>query len=252
MEKTTKIFNKWFWVWLIVAVALTGLMIILKQKYFASIILATFALLPMRDWIIRFVIWLIDYITSINTKEKNKLNPKATYNRLIDSKKRLENPGFYRLLKFAIGIFSVIISLIWLIFDGTAFNAVFSFLYTIENICTGKVGVTRLLFFILVTLWFIYMLYWTMRQFKKDRCFNRSNNKFSWSKITCRMAFAFANIYGSIILIGIIMKFTGKMIWAAVLFWSIIIWIPIILFIIINLLASSKKIMEKINIIIHP
>lgn len=238
MKNAKKIFNKFFWVWFVATILLVGAMLITGQplaKSFAATIMALFMLLPVRDWIYRFLVWAIDYVSSINTNFKDRINPHATYNRLVDPSKREENVGFYRSLKVAIGIICLILALLWLVFQGTSFNVVYAWLHTIEFIFRGKIGFLALLFYVLITLGYIYMVYWFVGQVLNGNLYDDSG-RLDWRSCWWKIAIAVVGFYAKIIISGLLLKFTAGMIWSNLVFWTIVVGLPIAVFEVRNLI----------------
>ena len=238
MKNAKRVFNKFFWVWFVSTIILVGAMLIAGQPYakgMAAVIMASFMVLPVRDWMYRFLVWAIDYVSSINTNFKDRINPHATYNRLVDPSKREENVGFYRSLKVAINIVCVILALLWLVFQGTSFNVVYAWLHTIEFIFRGKIGFLALLIYILITLAFIYLVYWFVGQVLNGNLYD-SSGRLDWSSCWWKIAIAVGGFYAKILLSGLLLKFTAGMIGSSLIFWTVVVGFPIVVFEVRNLI----------------
>ena len=237
MKTAKRIFSGWFWAWLILAIVMVvGMLIVgtnnnVAVKGMAATIMATLMLLPVRDWMYRFIVWAIDYVSSINTNFKDRINPYATYNRLVEPTKREENVGFYRTLKFVIGVICVILALLWLVFQGTSLNVVYTFLHTWEFIFRGKVGFLAILVYILLTLGFCYLVYWFIGQVLNGELYvNDGSGRIDWGHSWWKILLMIGGLYAKIIIGGLLMRYTGAMLWSAVSFWTVVIGFPILIF----------------------
>lgn len=234
MKNAKKVLSPWFWSWIGISTVLVILMMTLGAgnasalHAMASTIMALFMLLPIRDWMYRLLCWAIDYVSSINTNFKDRINPHATYNRLIDSTKREENVGFYRTLKIVLGIITLILALLWMVFQKTSFEVVFSFLHTIEFLFRGKISWLALLTYLLLTLGFYYGVYWFIGQVLEGSLYV-SDGRFDW-KSWWKVGLAIIGFYLKIILSGLLLCYTSSMIWASIRFWTIVVGFPLLLF----------------------
>ena len=235
MKNALKVFNAWFWVWAVISAILVGIMLIVgndnqRAVYgMAATIMALFMVMPVRNWLYRFVVWAINYVSSINTNFKDRINPVATYNLLIDPTKREENVGFYRSLKIVIGIIMVILALLWLVFQRTSFNIVYAFLHTWEFIFRGRISFLALLVYILLSLGFYYLVYWFIGQVLNGKLHN-DTGKLDWSKALWRILLAVVGFYVKIIIGGALLRYTAEMILATVGFWTIVVAFLIAIF----------------------
>lgn len=245
MKNAKKIFSGWFWIWAIVSIILVGAMLIVGHNKaaangMAAAIMALLMVLPVRDWMYRFIVWAIDYVSSINTNFKDRINPHATYNRLVDPTKREENVGFYRSLKVVIGVITVILALLWLVFQGTSFNVVYAFLHTVEFILRGKIGWLALLVYILITIGYIYAVYRFVGLVLNGELYD-STGSIDWQHSWWMIALMVAIFYFKIIFSGVLLKFTAAMIFSEVIFWTVVVGFPILIFEIWNFIQRHRN-----------
>lgn len=232
MKNAAKVFNGWFWAWMLITVVMVVGMLIAGQPYangMAAVIMSTFMVLPVRNWLYRFIVWALDYVSSINTNFKDRINPHATYNRLVDPSKREENVGFYRTLKVVIGVICTILALLWLVFQKTSFNVVYAWLHTIEFIFRGRISWLALLFYVLLTLAYIYLVYWFIGQVLTGALYDGSG-RIDWASSWWKIVIAVVGFYAKIIISGLLLSFTGGMIWSSVVFWTVVVGFPLLVF----------------------
>ena len=220
--KLIDIFQKTFWVWLGITLTLILIMFLIpSQKHLISgIIMASFFLVPVRDWVYRIITWAIDYVTSINTEKKDVINPKATYNRLINLKNRELNPGFYRTLRAVILLVTLLLALLSLIFSPVSYFIVYSWIHTIEFIIIGKISPIRILLYILLTLGYFYFMIRALGMFL-DGKFYLEDGTFNKAK-TKKALLIIGVFYAKIIISGWLLRFTFKMVFMYIIFWSVI------------------------------
>ena len=237
-----KIFAWPFWIWVIIAVTLsiTILMTPSHREVLSSIIIASFAVLPARSWAYRLSVWLVDYVSSNNTDVRDKLNPHATYNRLLKPTERVENPGFYRALWFLTFIVSLVIALLWMVFKGTSFNIVYAWLRSIEFLVTGKYSPLRILLLLLLKTSYICSIVAFIGQILKAKMYDE-NGHFDRVKGTLKilgmLAMYLVNIFGS----AGLLRFSGPMIWSNFLYKMVLLGIYLGLFFVLRYIIKKRK-----------
>lgn len=229
MKNAKNIFTKTFWGWFIGAVILSGLMLVFQAPYakpMAAAIMAGFMVLPVRDWMYRLLVWAIDFVSSINTDFKDKINPYATYNRLVDPAKREENVGFYRTLKGVINLTCVILALICLWWQGASFNVVYGYLHTLEMLVTLQLHPFWLLVAIGLTIGFYYGAYRFTLSLLKEQFTNSSTGRIdvnrSWPYFLGMFLLFVAKIFGA----GLCIKLPFSVMWTHFTMWILVIGIP--------------------------
>lgn len=234
MKNAKKLFNGWFWSWLGLTVLLVvAMMIVGKQPHtsnMAAVIMATFMLLPVRDWMYRGIVWAIDYVASIKTGFRKRIYPHTTYTTMGNQKDHVVNPGFYRTLKVIVGVICLVLALLWLVFKGTSFNVVYAWLHTIEFLFRGRISWLALLIYVLLTIAFLYMVYWAVGQILNGELYNGTTGRIDWKKAWWKILIMVLGFYAKIIISGMLLSFTAMMIVASVRFWTIVVGFPILIF----------------------
>lgn len=240
--KLTDIFSLAFWSWLVITIFCIVFMFLAPAwaEPLSGTIMALFMVLPVRDWSYHVLVWAIDYVSSINTPFKDKVNPHLTYNRLVEPTKRYQNNGVYRSIKFAILIATIILALLWMVFQGAAFNVVYSWLHTLEFLFTGKLSWLSLLFYVLVTVAFWCLVFWSVGQVLNATYRDRSTGDFLWNE-AWRIVVMVLGFYAKIILSAILLRFTLGMFLASMGFWTIVVGLPITVFTLVNCFRRRLK-----------
>jgi len=253
MKNAAKVFNKWFWSWVAIATVLLAVMLLLGNEnnektaiiqLLAGMILALFMVMPIRDWTYRLAAWAFDYVSSIDTTFKDRVNQHATYNRLINPLVREENVGFYRLLKFAVNLITLILALTWLVLSKTSFRIVYAFVHTWEFIFRGEVTYVALLLYAMIKAAFFYTVFWFFGHIlgkEKARVFYNTDGSINWGKSWWKIVLIIVVFYVHVICGGLLMKYTSDMLWHKVLFWTISAGLPILIIEISRLVGVYKK-----------
>ena len=248
MEKAKAVFNKWFWIWIAIAAALLITMIVVGNQDgdntrlmygLASVIMASFMVMPIRDWLYRLFVWAIDYVSSINTKFKDRVNQHATYNRLVNPLIREENVGFYRTLKYVINFITLIMALLWLVFNRTSFHVVYAFLHTWEFIFRGKISYLAILANLLLTLGFIWLVWWFVGQFLTGKLHD-DDGRINWPSAWWKILIMVIGFFAKIIISAILKKYTSDMLIAKLVFWCTTVGIPLIVGIISGIVRRYR------------
>ena len=245
MKNAKKILNGWFWAWLIIAVLMVvGMLVVGNQKAtrtMASVIMATMMVLPVRNWAERFLVWAIEYISSRRQTFRNKVNKLATMNLLVDPSKRVENVGFYRSLRWGITVATVILALLWLVFQGLSFQVVYGFLHSWEMIFSGKVSWLAMLIILVTAVAFVWLVYRAIYWLLREVCLDSEDGHVLWDKAIWRICLFVGCFYGKIILDGILLKKTGSMIGATALLWTVVIALFLAIYFLIDRYEKRKK-----------
>ena len=244
MKNAKNIFTKTFWVWFVGAVILSGMMVIFQApnaKWMAATIMAGFMVLPVRDWMYRLLVWAIDFVSSINTDFKDRINPYATYNRLVDPAKREENVGFYRTLKGCVYWACVILALICLWWQGASFNLVYGYLHTIEMLVTLQLHPLALLIAIGLIIGFYYGAYrFTLRLLRED-FINPTTSRLdvigNWPHFAGMLLLFIAKIFGA----GLCIKLPWNVMWTHLILWILAIGIPVAIIWIRHFIHHRRK-----------
>ena len=216
------IFGLSFWIWFILSFICVILMILAPnyKNEISSVILATMMILPVRDWTYQLTIWIIAWAGSGTFPTlKTIFRQIFTMTDLASPTIRMNNTGVYRLLRFIIFIVNTITAILWMANPNSAFKVVYSWLHTIEYLFTMRIGWYSLLFYILLTIAFWGLMFWALMQIINERMLDR-NGHFSFGRAWWRITIIVAGFYIKIILSGILLKFTKKMIFDSIAFWT--------------------------------
>ena len=213
--KKNHLFNWWFFTWLGIAVTLIVIMLSVPtyKLPLSATVMSLLMVMPVRDWMYRLIVWAIDYVSSIDTNFKDKINQYATYNRLISPNEREENIGFYVL---------------------------YSWLHSIEFVIRGRISWLSLLFYILLTIGFIFLVRWAIGQVANEEMLD-TNDNFDWSKAWWRILVMASGFYLKIILTSILLKFTFPMFLHSIIFWTTVVGFPIIVLIVIEYFHNNFR-----------
>lgn len=229
MKNAKKIFNAWFWTWFGIAIVMTVVMLAGGgtglAKGAAAVIIATFMLLPFRNWLNRFTFWAIEYIASRRSEFRKRIHKYATMNTLLDSDNRESNVGFYRSLMIVIWCVVVILALSAMVFQDMSYSIVYNVLHTIEFAIRGKIGFIEILIYFLANLGFVFMIYKAIGWILNDVVYD-NNGHIIWPSLIWRACLFLFVFYGRIILKVPLLKFTNPMVTSDLIFWSLILWIP--------------------------
>ena len=227
-----QLFRRSFWIWLLTSVVLVVAFCFYPPlvRPFCGVIMALLFLLPIREWAYELLTWEIDWLTSKNTDVKDALNPTFTLNTLTDPKKRFQNDGAYRGLRFIILVACTIIALAWMMFQNAAANVVYAVLHTLEYIVRGRIGWGALFIWTLVEVAGVYHIYWSAGQLLKGKLYERDIDEegkvtfsFDITKSWWRIAIMLGGFYLRIIVSGLLLKFTFGMIWSAMCLWTVVV-----------------------------
>ena len=233
--KKKHLFNGWFFTWLGITVILVILMLIVPnwKLPLSATVMALMMTMPVRDWMYRLIVWAIDYVSSINTNFKDKINQYATYNRLISPNTREENVGFYRAIKAIVVFITFILAILWMVFQQTAFYVLYSWLHTLEFLIRGRISWLSLLVYILLTIAFIFFVRWAIGQVANEEMLDNNDN-LDWSKAWWRILVMVSGFYIKIILSSLLLKYTFPMFLHSIIFWTTVVGFPIIVLITIE------------------
>jgi len=249
VKNAAKVFNGWFWSWVGISLALLAAMLIIGNEnhtntntlqLLAGMILALFMLMPIRNWAYRFVVWALDYVSSINTRFKDRVNQHATYNRMINPLVREENVGFYRAVKIGINMITTILALNWLVFNRTSFNIVYAFVHTWEFIFAGKISYLAMLIFVLLKAAFVYLIFWFAGNVLKGTLY-KADGSIDWSKSWWKILIMVVTFFVEVIGAGLLMRYTPEMLGHKVFFWTASVSFPILIAEISRLVGIYKK-----------
>lgn len=249
MKNAAKVFNGWFWAWVGIAVALLAAMLIIGNEnhdnttvlqLLSGMILALFMVMPVRNWAYRLVVWALDYVSSINTRFKDRINQHATYNRMINPLVREENVGFYRAVKIVINLITTILALNWLVFTRTSFNIVYAFIHTWEFIFAGKISYLAMLLFVLLKAVLGYLIFWFVGHVLKGTLY-KPDGSIDWPKSWWKILIMVVGFFVEVIGAGLLMKYTPDMLLHKVFFWTASVSFPIIIAEVSRLIGIYKK-----------
>lgn len=242
--KIRKIFSKWFWGWFGISVVLVIAMFIVGDNQKAlnglsAAIMALFMVMPVASWLNRFIMWAINFVSSIDTKFKDRINPYATYNTLTDPGHRQENIGFNRLVQFFCGITALILALLWLVFQHMSFEVVYSFLHTVEFIITRKISWLALLVEVLITVAYCYAVFNFIRLILNGD-FHNEDGSINWTDSWYKILLAVIVFYIKIVVSALLLKYTAEMVGASLVFWTTTIGIPLLIFEIVGYVRRRR------------
>lgn len=219
-----------FLAWFALAIVLVLVSLIIGTHDLAvklyTFIMSSFFLFPFPVLIYRFLNWAINFLTSINTNLKDRINPFATMNDLIESDKRKKNVGFYIVLFIIEFIVNLSIALLWLIFTEVSYNAVYAVIHTAEYLITGQISFVALLFYLLITIGYFAFVWWFLGQILNGRLYTNTGN-FDISQLW-KIILMIIFFYSKIIISGLLLKYTIQMIISALIFWTVVIGVPIL------------------------
>ena len=242
--KVKKIFGVWFWAWASLAATMVITMFLFPawKETCSSIIMSSMFMMPIRNWCQRLIRWWIDYYSSINSEFKSRINPFATYNKLLDDDDtRSENIAFYRGINLILLIVSSILALIFLIFKKCSFQCVFSVLHTFEFIVRGKISPVALLFYILITITFFILLWFFFKEVVVNGIIFDVDGKIIWKKALIIFSVALVGFYGKIIVSALLLNYMFNMIVSSVIFWTIILIVSIITLVLIEVIMRNRS-----------
>lgn len=247
MKKLAKVFNKWFWGWFFISVCLVIVMLILGRENhpkivngFSGAIMALFMVMPVSNWLYRFIGWAIDFVSSINTEFKDKINPYATYVTLTDPTHRKENIGFNSLIHFFCGLTTLFLALLWMIFQSMATEVVFSILHTVEFIFTLRISWVAIFFELLITVGYCFAVFNFIKYILSGE-FRNEDGSFNWAESWWKILLAIAVFYLKIIVSAMLLKYTSEMTIASLTFWTTTIGFPILFFEVMGYIRRKRR-----------
>lgn len=238
MKNAAKVLNKWFWAWVGIAAIMMLVMIVVGNEagnntaiiYGCSgVIMATLMIMPLRDWLYRLIVWALDYVSSINTRFKDRINQHATYNRLVNPLVREENVGFYRAVKVVINVITMILALLWLVFARTSYNVVYSFVRTWELIFRGQISYLAILVNLILSFAFAYLVFWFAGQILNGKIYNKDGT-IKWTESWWKIVLAVVGLYAKIIISALLKQYTVEMLIAKLVFWTVVIGFPVLVY----------------------
>ena len=244
MKKGKKIFGLWFKAWFVLAIISILIMLISPKhaKGAASVIMATFFAMPVRDWLNRLAEWFIWTYVHINSKKGAKIKVWATYYPLTDTDEStpLDNPAFMGTIRFAIGLIIFILTLLALIFQKISLNCVYAVLHTVEFIVRGKIKPLAILINLLLSIGFLIFLWLTIKKFiNEEGIIDQNTGKFNLKELWWKLLIVLGVIIVKIILSNLLFKYTLSMMITSLLFWISVIIIIVIIAVVVVLAIDN-------------
>lgn len=230
------LFGIWFWIWVVstIILGIGAACAPTLRKVLCATILATFALLPMHDWIYQLTIWVLRRMSTISTKIRNKIIPYTTLSNLLKPENKEDNKVFYFTIRFTVFDCMLILALIFMTFQRLPMNIIYIILHTVEFIVTGKIGWFRLLIYVVLLNIFFFVMKWAFRLFAREEILDDDGKfiKEDWWKI----AIIIATILVKIIFTTILLKFTFYM----SMYYLFIILLTVACLVVLTLLIKRK------------
>ncbi len=238
--KMRSLFSNWFIAWAIISIILVIIFCLfpwlLSPDTGSQIIMATFMLMPVRDWAFRFFVWIIEYMATINATFRVYAKKLFTI-RGLDTDKVTLDGRHYMILKAIISFITLIMALFWIVFRSASHYAVLTFLNTIEFIVRGKISPIALLLYLIIFGAFIIGLWRYILSITSKEMYEEVENddddddddfdneptvsiRYNWSKALWQSALMLAAYYLKIILTAVLLKYTLKMFGAALILWT--------------------------------
>lgn len=132
-----------FSAWLIIAtICVAAIILGINSRMCSAIILSTFLLLPMRNWLIIFVNWLLTVLVANDDHIWKFLRQFIALGNPMDpnDKTFTRNEGFYKALNASIGAVCAFIALIFWVFQGFSNNIVYCFIHNMYIIVSNLFG----------------------------------------------------------------------------------------------------------------
>lgn len=221
------IFGAWLMVTIICGIAIA---LGVNVNMCSAIIMSLFMILPVRDWIVRLLIWGINFLSSNMDSFRDKITPWATMNTILDSNNRTENKGFYLTLKLAVAAVCGFIALILWVMQGFSANIVYGFAHSVVVIFRKLAGTglerASIFFWLIlciictaILIWFVSLI---MRGvFGLDSDGNLQKSIVIRDCVILIVSFVVARIKNYLLL-----SYTWSMIITDLLFWLCILVIP--------------------------
>ena len=189
--------NGWLFTWLSITVVCVLLMLLVPawKLSLSATVMALLMLMPIRDWLCRFI-----------DNDLKKMMSKHD----ID-----ESAISFKALKMIAVVATIILALLWMVFQKTAFNVLYSWLHSLEFIVRGRISWLSLLIYVLLTIAFVFFVRWAIGLIA-------TRKRITWWRILIMVG----GFYLKVILSALLLKFTFTMTMHSIFFWTAVIVIP--------------------------